>query len=78
MLRGIKHLHHLNILCVYHIIDRDLRKVLPHAYALDNLLLQNGIDAEEVNWVKMDVEGSEFEVFRGATDVMSKSKSIGL
>jgi FkbM family methyltransferase len=48
------------------------------ANTLDNLLQQNGINAEGVNWVKVDVEGAELEVLRGATDVLSKSKNIAL
>ncbi len=48
------------------------------ANTLDNLLQQNGINAEDVNWVKIDVEGAELEVLRGATNVLSKSKNIAL
>jgi FkbM family methyltransferase len=48
------------------------------ANTLDNLLHQNGINAEDVNWVKIDVEGAEIEVLRGATDVLSKGKDIAL
>ena len=33
------------------------------ANTLDNLLPQNGI--EEVNWIKIDVEGAEYEVLKG-------------
>jgi hypothetical protein len=32
----------------------------------------------DVNWVKIDVEGAEFEVLKGATNVLSKSKDIAL
>ena len=46
------------------------------ANTLDNLLPQNGI--EEVNWIKIDVEGAEYEVLRGATKTLSKSKDIAL
>jgi hypothetical protein len=48
------------------------------ANTLDNLLLQNGINAEDVNWVKIDVEGAELEVLKGSTNVLSKSKDISL
>jgi FkbM family methyltransferase len=53
------------------------------AATLDNLLLlqqqqQNGIGHEQVNWIKIDVEGAEFEVLKGATNVLSKSKDIAL
>jgi methyltransferase FkbM-like protein len=37
---------------------------------------QNGIDA--VNWIKIDVEGAELEVLKGATSILSESKDIAL
>jgi FkbM family methyltransferase len=48
------------------------------ANTLDNILQQNGINPEDVNWVKIDVEGAEYEVLRGATNVLSKSNDIAL
>ena len=48
------------------------------ANTLDNLLQQNGISAGDVNWVKIDVEGAELEVLRGAHNVLSKSENISL
>jgi FkbM family methyltransferase len=47
-----------------------------NANTLDYLLQQNGI--RDANWIKIDVEGAEFEVLKGATDVLSKSKDIAL
>ena len=47
-----------------------------NANTLDNLLQQNGV--EEVNWVKIDVEGAEFEVLKGATKILSKSNDIAI
>ncbi len=38
----------------------------------------NGIKHEDVNWIKIDVEGAELEVLKGATNVLSKSKDIAL
>ena len=35
-----------------------------NANTLDNLLQQNGISHEDVNWIKIDVEGAEFEVLK--------------
>jgi FkbM family methyltransferase len=55
-----------------------------NANTLDNLLLQrqqqkqNGISHENINWIKIDVEGAEFEVLKGATSILSKSKDIAL
>jgi FkbM family methyltransferase len=47
-----------------------------NANTLDSLLQLKGIT--DVNWVKIDVEGAEFEVLKGATNVLSKSKDIAL
>ena len=46
------------------------------ADTLDSLLLENGI--KEVNWIKIDVEGAEYEVLKGATNIFSSSKDISL
>jgi hypothetical protein len=48
------------------------------ANTLDSLLQQNGIRQEEVNWIKIDVEGAEFEVLKGAHSILSESKDIAL
>jgi FkbM family methyltransferase len=45
---------------------------------LDNLLQQNKIKEEQIKWIKIDVEGAEFEVLKGATNVLSKSTNIVL
>jgi FkbM family methyltransferase len=49
-----------------------------NADTLDNLLQENGIEQQQVNWIKIDVEGAEFEVLKGATTILSKSKDIAL
>jgi FkbM family methyltransferase len=46
------------------------------ANTLDHLLKLQEIS--EVNWIKIDVEGAELEVLRGATDIISHSKDITL
>jgi FkbM family methyltransferase len=46
------------------------------ANTLDYLLQLKGI--MDVNWIKIDVEGAEFEVLKGACNVLSKSKDITL
>jgi FkbM family methyltransferase len=47
-----------------------------NANTLDNLLQKNGIP--QVNWIKIDVEGAEFEVLKGSANVLSISKDISL
>jgi FkbM family methyltransferase len=52
-----------------------------NANTLDNLLLQqqqNGISHADINWIKIDVEGAELEVLKGAANILSKSKDIAL
>jgi FkbM family methyltransferase len=49
-----------------------------NANTLDSLLQQSGISHAEVNWIKIDVEGAELEVLKGAHDIMSNSKNITL
>jgi FkbM family methyltransferase len=48
------------------------------ANTLDLLMQSNGIKQEDVNWIKIDVEGAEYEVLKGATNILSKSKDISL
>src|ERR671918_578302 len=47
-----------------------------NANTLDNLLQQIGI--RQVNWIKIDVEGAEFEVLKGATNLLLNNKNIVL
>jgi FkbM family methyltransferase len=49
-----------------------------NANTLDYILQQNGISHADINWIKIDVEGAEFEVLKGATNVLSKSKDVAL
>jgi FkbM family methyltransferase len=59
--------------------SNDAERVLEvNADTLDNLLDLNDIKQESVNWIKIDVEGAELEVLKGATGVLSKSKDISL
>ncbi len=43
---------------------------------LDNLLWSVGI--KQVNWIKIDVEGAEYEVLKGAKEVLSASDRISI
>jgi FkbM family methyltransferase len=47
-----------------------------NADTLDNILQLNRI--KQVNWVKIDVEGAELEVLKGASNLLSNSKNIPL
>jgi FkbM family methyltransferase len=50
-----------------------------NANTLDNLVHRNGIKEEErINWIKIDVEGAELEVLKGAVNVLSQSTNLKL
>jgi FkbM family methyltransferase len=46
------------------------------ADTLDNLLKSSGITT--VNWIKIDVEGAEYEVLKGAKEILSTNKPISI
>jgi FkbM family methyltransferase len=46
------------------------------ATTLDHLMLMQGIT--QVNWIKIDVEGAELEVLKGATVTLSVSKDLAM
>ena len=59
--------------------SKDAERILEvNADTLDNLLDLNDIKQESVNWIKIDVEGAEYEVLKGATNVLSKTTDIAL
>jgi FkbM family methyltransferase len=48
------------------------------ANTLDDLLELKGIHPEQINWIKIDVEGAELEVLKGASHILSISNNISL
>jgi FkbM family methyltransferase len=46
------------------------------AYSLDNLLQISGVN--QVNWIKIDVEGAEYEVLAGAKEILSSNTNIAI
>src|SRR5688572_9042892 len=48
------------------------------ANTLDYILQSNGIKHEQVNWIKIDVEGAEYDVLKGSKNILSKSNNISL
>jgi FkbM family methyltransferase len=52
------------------------RYIEVEADTLDNLLKIRGIN--EVNWIKIDVEGAEYEVLRGSKEILSTSPRISI
>jgi FkbM family methyltransferase len=49
-----------------------------NADTLDNILYSLNINPMNVNWVKIDVEGAELEVLKGATNILAKGQDISL
>jgi FkbM family methyltransferase len=52
------------------------RYIEVEADTLDNFLKVRGIN--QVNWIKIDVEGAEYEVLKGAKEILSASKDISI
>jgi FkbM family methyltransferase len=71
----------LKLYSTYSIIQERARQNLQDyievsADTLDNLLGHVGIN--QVNWIKIDVEGAEYEVLRGAKHVLRTNKHISI
>jgi FkbM family methyltransferase len=58
--------------------SKDERFVNIDANTLDNIIHATGINSEDVKWIKIDVEGAELEVLKGAKDILSKSKELAI
>jgi FkbM family methyltransferase len=54
----------------------ETRYIEVEADTLDNLLKIRGIN--KVNWIKIDVEGAEYEVLKGAKEILSTNKRISI
>jgi FkbM family methyltransferase len=48
------------------------------ALKLDSIVQRVGIKAHEINWIKIDVEGAEYEVLQGSQNILSNSKDISV
>lgn len=48
------------------------------ANTVDSILSENNIEIQEVKWMKIDVEGAEFDVIKGSKDLISNSKNLRL
>lgn len=45
---------------------------------LDTIVCKQGLPVSGINWIKIDVEGAELEVLKGARGILSNSTSIAL
>ena len=50
---------------------------ITHINSLDNILIKE-CGTKNVNWIKIDFEGAELEVLKGAHNILSNSKRIKL
>jgi FkbM family methyltransferase len=48
------------------------------ALKLDTIVHHADVAPHEINWIKIDVEGAEYEVLRGAQNILSDSKDISV
>jgi FkbM family methyltransferase len=48
------------------------------ANTVDSILSENSIKLEDVKWIKIDVEGAEFDVIKGSNELLSKAKNLRL
>lgn len=46
------------------------------ANTVDSILSENSIQSQEVKWMKIDVEGAEFEVLKGSKELLSNAKDL--
>ncbi len=59
--------------------SKGLKKVIMvPTNTIDNILSENGIKENDIKWIKIDVEGAEFEVLKGSKRTLSKSTNLSL
>jgi FkbM family methyltransferase len=58
--------------------SKDGRIVNVDANTLDNIIHSEGIKAEDVKWIKIDVEGAEYEVLKGTKEILSTSTELAI
>lgn len=46
------------------------------ANTVDSILSENDIEIQEVKWMKIDVEGAEFDVIKGSKELISSAKHL--
>jgi FkbM family methyltransferase len=46
------------------------------ANTVDSILSENSIKIQEVKWIKIDVEGAEFDVIKGSKELISNAKDL--
>lgn len=49
-----------------------------NASALDSIIGSTGFSTSSIDWIKIDVEGAELEVLKGATQILSACRDISL
>ena len=72
-------MHHslmTNYLSTKYSKEIERRYVEVEADTLDNLLKNRGITT--VDWIKIDVEGAEYEVLKGAKEILSANKAMSI
>jgi FkbM family methyltransferase len=57
-------------------ISKEEKFVEVNANTLDNILHSTSIKEDNIKWIKIDVEGAELEVLKGAHNILSNSKDL--
>ncbi len=54
------------------------RYIEVQAHTLDYIVKTSGVGHDRINWLKIDVEGAEYEVLKGSSQILAASKDISL